>query len=581
MNKVNITIDGIQLYVPENYTILEAAKEVNIQIPTLCFLKDVSELGCCRMCIVEVNGKAALQASCVHPVSEGMVVLTHTPRVMEARKVNLELILSNHNASCQTCTRSWMDCELQSLANKLSVDTVRFEGEQEKKPLDIGISIVRDPNKCILCRRCISACKNIQTVGVIDTMNRGFDTVVGAAFDKHLDETPCVNCGQCINVCPVGALHEKSDIDPVWNALHDPSKHVVVQTAPAVRAALGEEFEMPIGTAVTGKMATALRMLGFDKVFDTDTGADLTIMEEGAELIDRIRGGGTLPLITSCSPGWIKFCEHNFPDMLGHLSTCKSPHQMFGAILKSYYAEKEGIDPKDIFVVSVMPCTAKKFEAARPEMKIDGLADVDVVLTTRELAKMIYDVGIDFSHLGDSDFDNPFGNATGAGVIFGTTGGVMEAALRTVSDILTGNSADNIEYDEIRGLEGIKTATIKIGDLNVKAACAHGLGNARKLMEKIRSGEEEFHFVEIMACPGGCINGGGQPLQLADVRNWCDIREERAKALYKEDRQQYIRKSHNNPAVRRLYKEYLGMAGGSQAHKLLHTSYNERGNYTD
>jgi len=533
------------------------------------------------MCIVEVKGKKALQASCVHPVSEGMGVFTHTPQVMEARKVNLELILSNHNASCQTCTRSWMDCELQTLANKLSVDSVRFEDTQPKKPLDIGVSIVRDPNKCILCRRCISACKNIQTVSVIDTMNRGFNTVVGAAFDKNLDETPCVNCGQCINVCPVGALHEKSDIDPVWNALHDPSKHVVVQTAPAVRAALGEEFEMPIGTAVTGQMVAALRMLGFDKVFDTDTGADLTIMEEGVELIDRIRSNGKLPLITSCSPAWIKFCEHNFPEMLGNLSSCKSPHQMFGAILKSYYAEKEGINPKDIYVVSVMPCTAKKFEAKRPEMQVDGLADVDVVLTTRELAKMIYDVGIDFPNLGENDFDNPFGNATGAGVIFGATGGVMEAALRTVADILTGSSADNIEYEEIRGLEGIKVATIQIADLEIRAACAHGLGNARKLIEKIRSGEEKFHFVEIMACPGGCVNGGGQPLQLADVRNWCDIREERAKALYKEDRKMYVRKSHNNPSVKKMYKEYLGMAGGSKAHQLLHTHYHARPSYTE
>ncbi|MCI8647332.1 MAG: 4Fe-4S binding protein [Firmicutes bacterium] len=580
MNKVNITIDGIKLYVPENYTILEAAKEVNITIPTLCFLKDVNEVGCCRMCIVEVKGAKALQAACVHPVREGMEVYTHTPKVMEARKVNLELILSNHNSMCQTCTRSWMDCELQSLANKLSVENVRFEGEQKKQPLDIGVSIVRDPNKCILCRRCVSACKNIQTVGVIDAVNRGFDTKIAAPFDLALSDTPCVNCGQCINYCPVGALHEKSDIDKVWEAIYDPTKHVLVQTAPAVRVALGEDFEMPIGSPVTGKMVTALRMLGFDKVFDTDTGADLTIMEEGAELIDRIRGGGKLPLITSCSPGWIKFCEHNFPDMLDNLSSCKSPHQMFGAVLKTYYAQKEGIDPKDIVTVSIMPCTAKKFEAARPEMNVDGNPDVDVVLTTRELGKMIYDVGIDFPDLGDSDFDDPFGNASGAGVIFGTTGGVMEAALRTVADILNDSSADNFEYEEVRGLEGIKVATIEIADLKVRAAVAHGLGNARKLMEAIRAGEE-FHFVEIMACPGGCINGGGQPLQLSDVRNWIDIREERAKGLYKEDRNTYIRKSHNNPSVKKLYKEFLGMAGGKKSHELLHTHYHKRSNYDD
>ena len=580
MNKVNITIDGIKLYVPENYTILEAAKETSISIPTLCFLKDVNEIGCCRMCVVEVKGSKALQAACVHPVKEGMEVFTHTPAVMEARKVNLELILSNHNSRCQTCTRSWMDCELQALANKLSVDTVRFEGEQKKLPLDIGPSIVRDPNKCILCRRCVSVCKNIQTVGVIDMVNRGFNTQIASPFGMSLKDTPCVNCGQCINYCPVGALHEKSDIDAVWDAIYDPNKHVVVQTAPAVRVDLGEDFNMPIGTPVTGKMVTALRMLGFDKVFDTDTGADLTIMEEGAELIDRIRGGGKLPLITSCSPGWIKFCEHNFPDMLDNLSSCKSPHQMFGAILKSYYAEKEGIDPDNIFVVSVMPCTAKKFEASRPEMEVDGRPDVDVVLTTREVGKMIYDIGIDFPELGDSDFDDPFGTASGAGAIFGATGGVMEAALRTVADLLSGSSADNIEYEDVRGLEGIKIANIKVSDLTLRAAVAHGLGNARKLMEAVKAGEE-FHFIEVMACPGGCVNGGGQPLQLSDVRNWIDVREERAKGLYKEDRNTFIRKSHNNPSVKKLYKEYLGMAGGSRAHQLLHTHYTPRGNYED
>ena len=581
MNKVNITIDGIKLYVPENYTILEAAKEIGINIPTLCFLKDVNEIGCCRMCLVELKGSGTLQAACVYPVKEGMEVFTHTPKVMEARKVNLELILSNHNASCQTCTRSWMDCELQALANKLSVDMVRFEGENKKLPLDVGVSIVRDPNKCILCRRCVSACKNIQTVGVIDLVNRGFSTQVGSPFDMPLSETPCVNCGQCINYCPVGALHERDNIDKVWEAIYDPTKHVVVQTAPAVRVALGEDFGMPIGTPVTGKMVTALRMLGVDKVFDTDTGADLTIMEEVAELIDRVRGGGKLPLITSCSPGWIKFCEHNFPNMLDNLSSCKSPQQMFGAVLKSYYAEKNNIDPKDVYVVSIMPCTAKKFEAARPEMEVNGIRDVDVVLTTRELGKMIYDIGIDFPSLGDSTFDNPFGNATGAGVIFGATGGVMEAALRTAADLLTGISADNIEYDAVRGLEGVKAATVQAGDLTLRAAVAHGLGNARKLMEKIESGEEEFHFVEIMACPGGCVNGGGQPLQLSDVRSWTDVRAERAKGLYTEDRGTFIRKSHNNPAVKKLYKEYLGMAGGSRSHQLLHTHYTARGNYED
>lgn len=579
MKKVNIKIDGIQIYVPENYTILEAAKEVGINIPTLCFLKNVNEVGCCRMCIVEVKGTRALQAACVYPVSEGMEVYTHTPKVMEARKVNLELILSNHNARCQTCSRSMSDCELMALANKLNVDDVRFEGESDEKlPFDIGPSIVRDPNKCILCRRCVSACKTIQTVSVIDLVNRGFNTQIGSPFGIPLSETPCVNCGQCINYCPVGALKETSDIDKVWEAIYNPDKYVIAQTAPAVRVALGEDFNMPIGTAVTGKMVTALKMLGFDQVFDTDTAADLTIMEEGTELIDRIRGGGKLPMITSCSPGWIKFCEHNYPEFLDNLSSCKSPHQMFGAVLKSYYAEKNGIDPEKIVVVSVMPCTAKKFEAARPEMSVDGLPDVDIVITTRELSNMIYDVGIDFPALGDTEFDNPFGAGSGAGLIFGATGGVMEAALRTVADLLTDSSADNFEYEDVRGLEGIKIATVEIADLKLRAAVAHGLGNARKLLDAIKAGEH-FDFIEIMACPGGCVNGGGQPLQLSEVRSWVDVREERAKALYKEDRNSFIRKSYNNPAIKKLYKEYLGMAGGSKAHQLLHTHYEERANY--
>ena len=582
MGQVHVTIDGIQVYVPDDYTILEAAKEINIHIPTLCFLKDVSEMGCCRMCLVEIKGKKSLEAACVHPVYDGMEVRTHSPEITRVRKKNMELILSNHPAICQSCTRSDSHCELQALANMLDVHFSNYKKYQETVTqnaavdMDDGISIQRDPNRCVLCRRCISICNNIQTVGAISAINRGFNTVIGTAGNRGLDDTVCVSCGQCINVCPTGALQEHRDIDSVWDALYDENKYVVVQTAPAVRAALGEEFGNPIGTDVTGKMVTALRMLGFDKVFDTNTGADLTIMEEGTELIDRIRGGGVLPLITSCSPGWVKFCEHNFPEMIPNLSTCKSPHEMLGAIIKSYYAEKNGIDPDKIVVVSVMPCTAKKYESQRPELAVDGRADVDFVVTTRELARMIKSIGIDFNAIGDGSFDDPLGQSTGAGLIFGTTGGVMEAALRTVADIINGVSSDSIDYMEVRGLEdGIKVAEVKIADLNIRAAVAHGLGNARKLMERVKAGEH-FDFIEIMACPGGCINGGGQPLQVSDVRNWVDFKEKRAKALYKGDREKFIRKSHNNPAIKKLYKEYLGMAGGMKAHKLLHTHYVNR-----
>ena len=582
MGKVHVTIDGIQVYVPDDYTILEAAKEINIHIPTLCFLKDVSEMGCCRMCLVEIKGKKSLEAACVHPVYDGMEVRTHSPEITRVRKKNMELILSNHPAICQSCTRSDSHCELQALANMLDVHFSNYKKYQETVTqnaavdMDDGISIQRDPNRCVLCRRCISICNNIQTVGAISAINRGFNTVIGTAGNRGLDDTVCVSCGQCINVCPTGALQEHRDIDSVWDALYDEDKYVVVQTAPAVRAALGEEFGNPIGTDVTGKMVTALRMLGFDKVFDTNTGADLTIMEEGTELIDRIRGGGVLPLITSCSPGWVKFCEHNFPELIPNLSTCKSPHEMMGAIIKSYYAEKNGIDPDKIVVVSVMPCTAKKFESQREELSVDGRTDVDHVITTRELARMIKSIGIDFNAIGDGSFDDPLGQSTGAGLIFGTTGGVMEAALRTVADIINGVSSDSIDYMEVRGLEdGIKVAEVKIADLNIRAAVAHGLGNARRLMERVKAGEH-FDFIEIMACPGGCINGGGQPFQVSDVRNWVDFKEKSAKALYKGDMEKFIRKSHNNPAIKKLYKEYLGMAGGMKAHKLLHTHYVNR-----
>lgn len=578
---VTLTIDGIEVIAPVGSTVLEAAKMAGINIPTLCYLKDINEIGACRMCVVDV-GARSLQAACVYPVSEGLKVVTNSPKVREARKVTLELILSNHERTCLTCVRS-ENCELQKLAKDLNVSDIRFEGENNHLPLDdLSPSIVRDPNKCILCRRCVSVCKEVQTVAAIETSERGFNTVISSPFNMALNDTPCVNCGQCINVCPVGALREKDNIDKVWDAIANPELHVVVQTAPAVRVAIGEEFGLPIGTRCTGKMVAALKRLGFDRVFDTDTAADLTIMEEGTELIDRIKNGGKLPLITSCSPGWIKFCEHNYPDLLDNLSTCKSPQNMFGAILKSYYAEKMGIDPSKIFVVSVMPCTAKKFEIQRPELSSNGYPDVDASITTRELARMIKEAGIDFNSLPDENFDDPMGEASGAGVIFGATGGVMEAALRTVVDILTGKDNDEIEYKSVRGVKGVKVTEVQVpGGPTLRAAVAHGLGNARKLLEQVRKGEEQYHFIEIMACPGGCVNGGGQPIQPASVRNAIDIRAERTKAIYSEDEALTIRKSHKNPRMMKIYEEYLEKPGSHKAHELLHTHYTERENYPE
>lgn len=583
MDLVNVTIDGQKLQVPKNYTVLQAARSAGIDIPTLCYLKDINEIGACRICVVEVQGARSLQAACVLPVSEGMVVKTNTPAVRESRRVTLELILSNHDRKCLTCVRSG-SCELQKLAEDMKITDINFDGETYRLPLDdFSPSIVRDPNKCILCRRCVSVCKNVQTASVIDTNERGFKTIVGSAFNKALSEIPCTMCGQCIIACPVGALKEKDDTDRVWQALADEKLHVVVQTAPAVRVALGEEFGMPIGTRVTGKMVAALKRLGFAKVFDTDTAADLTIMEEGTELLERIKKGGKLPLITSCSPGWIKFAEHNYPEFLENLSTCKSPHEMFGAVLKSYYAEKEGIDPANVFVVSIMPCTAKKFEARRPELSSTGYPDVDVVLTTRELARMIKEAGIDFMALPDEQFDYPMGEATGAGVIFGATGGVMEAALRTVAEMIAGKPVDDIEYSQVRGIEGIKEATVKLSgptmNITLKAAVVHGLGNARKLLDRIKNGEAQYHFVEIMACPGGCVTGGGQPIQPSKVRSRIDLKAERAKAIYEEDRALPIRKSHENPRIKQLYREYFGEPGSHKAHELLHTHYIKRENY--
>jgi len=577
---VTLTIDGREVKVPAGSTVLDAAKGAGVKIPTLCFLKDINEIGACRMCVVDV-GARSLQASCVYPVSEGLKVITNSPEVREARRVTLELILSNHEKKCLSCVRS-ENCELQKLSKDLNVNDTHFEGASNHYEIDdLSTSIVRDPNKCILCRRCVSVCKDVQTVSAIETNERGFNTIVSSPFEMALKDTPCVNCGQCIVACPVGALREKDNTEIVWDAIANPDLHVVIQTAPAVRVAIGEEFGLPIGTRCTGKMVSALKKLGFNKVFDTDTAADLTIMEEGTELIERIKNGGKLPLITSCSPGWIKFCEHNYPDLLDNLSSCKSPQNMFGAVLKSYYAKKIGIDPAKLFVVSVMPCTAKKFEVQRPELASTGYPDVDVSITTREAARMIKEAGIDFVNLADEQFDDPMGNASGAAVIFGATGGVMEAALRTVVDILTGKDNENIEYKAVRGIEGVKVAEVEVPGLTIRAAVAHGLGNARKLMDQIRAGEADYHFIEVMACPGGCVTGGGQPIQPSSVTNEIDLKAERAKAIYAEDESITFRKSHKNENMMKLYEEYFEKPGSHKAHELLHTHYEPRENYPE
>ncbi len=570
---ISITIDDQKMQVPKNTTVLKAAREAGIDIPTLCYLEGINQIGSCRLCVVDVGARSLL-AACTLVVEEDMVVKTNTAQIREARKLNMELILSNHDRECLSCPRN-QTCELQKVSNELGIDDIWYEGEDIdfNYPLDYtSHALVRDPNKCILCRRCVAACEGVQGIGVIGPTERGFDTIVEPVFGKSIGDVNCINCGQCVQACPVGALTVADQTQQVWDALSDPDIHVVVQTAPAVRAALGESFGMPIGTRVTGKMVAALKRLGFDRVFDTDFAADLCIMEEGTELLHRLKDGGVLPMITSCSAGWIKYMEHNYHDFIPNMSTCRSPQQMMGAIMKSYYADMNDIDPKKIFSVAVMPCSAKKFEAQRPEMG----DDVDVVITTREFARMIKEARLNFNKLPDAEFDPIFGDSTGAGVLFGTTGGVMEAALRTVYEVSTGKALDNVVFSEVRGMAGIREATIDLDGLSVKVAIAHGTKHAQKLLDAIRAGEKEYHFIEIMACPGGCINGGGQPPISNEIRMECDFKTLRSQALFEEDEAKVIRKSHENPSIKKIYDEFLGEPNGKRSHELLHTKYVKR-----
>ena len=582
MDMLNVKINGISVSVEKGSTILDAARAAGVEIPTLCFMKEKNEIGACRICVVEANEGRGFRivTACVYPVSEGMEVLTNTEKIQKARRTTLELILSTHEKKCLSCIRS-TNCELQKLCRDYGVEESAFEGFKPTYELDTSTPhLVRDNNKCVLCRRCVAAC-NEQYVGVIGANNRGIDTAIGTPFEVGLSNVPCISCGQCTVVCPTGALVEKDDTDKIWAALADPDKHVVVQTAPSIRATLGECFGMPIGTNVEGKMVAALRRLGFDKIFDTDFAADLTIVEEANELVERIKNNGTLPMITSCSPGWVKFCEYYYPDMLEHLSTCKSPQQMAGAVIKTYYADKMGIDPKDIVSVSVMPCTAKKFEIGREDQSAAGVPDVDIAITTRELSRMIMRAGINFTNLPDEEFDSPLGEDTGAAVIFGATGGVMEAALRTANDWLTGQDNTDIDFTAVRGTQGLKQATVNINGSDIKVAVASGAAAAKCVMDRMKNGNPDgWAFVEIMGCPGGCVNGGGQPIQPQYVRDTVDLKAVRAKALYDQDASMALRKSHESPVVKALYSEWYDGFGGHKAHHDLHTSYVPRKKYS-